>query len=226
MEFKIIAIDGPSGVGKSTISNLLAERLGFFYVDTGAMFRCLAWNWEKNGCPENKESLLTLGNQTEIIFNKEEIICNGTDVTHLIRTEHISRQASKISVFPSIREIMKKQQREIVEKIQKLKKYHGAVLEGRDIGTIVFPGAEFKFFLDASPEVRAKRRLTQINADGGNSNYEEILEALNNRDFQDKNRKVAPLKPAKDAIIIDTASLSVSQVLENLLSHVTTGNFL
>ena len=174
MEFKIIAIDGPSGVGKSTISNLLAERLGFFYVDTGAMFRCLAWNWERQGCPENKESLLKLGNITRIIFENEKIICNGTNVTHLIRTEHISIQASRISLFPSIREVMKKQQREIVEKVRKLKKYQGAVLEGRDIGTIVFPGAEFKFFLDASPEVRAKRRMLQIHGDVDNSNYENI----------------------------------------------------
>ena len=219
MEFKIIAIDGPSGVGKSTISNLLAERLGFFYVDTGAMFRCLAWNWERQGCPENKESLLKLGNQTEIIFENEDIICNATSVTHLIRTERISRLASKISVFPSIREVMKKQQREIVKKVRKLKKYHGAVLEGRDIGTIVFPEADFKFFLEASPEVRAKRRMLQIHGDVDNSNYENILEALNIRDNQDKNRKVAPLKAAEDAIIVDTASLSVTQVLENLLSH-------
>ena len=220
MGFKIIAIDGPSGVGKSTISSLLAERLSFFYVDTGAMFRCLAWNWDKQGSPENNESLLKLGNQTEIVFNNEDVICNGTVVTHLIRTEHISRQASKISLFPSIREVMKKQQREIVNKIRILKKYHGVVLEGRDIGTIVFPRAEFKFFLDASPEVRAKRRMLQIQGDGDKSNYEEILESLNNRDFQDQNRKVAPLKPAKDAIIVDTASLSVVQVLENLLSQV------
>lgn len=224
MEFKIIAIDGPSGVGKSTVSNLLSERLGFLYVDTGAMFRCLAWNWERLGCPENNESLLKLGNQTEIIFENDNIICNGTSVTHLIRTENISRQASKISLFPSIREIMKKQQREIVEKVKKTKNFQGVVLEGRDIGTIVFPEAEFKFFLNASPEIRAKRRLTQLNADGVNSNYEEILEALNNRDFQDKNRKFAPLKPAKDAIIIDTASLSVFQVLEKLLSHVIIGD--
>ena len=115
---------------------------------------------------------------------------------------------------------MKKQQREIVEKVRKLKKYKGVVLEGRDIGTIVFPEAEFKFFLDASPEVRAKRRMLQMNGDEDNSNYEDILEALNNRDFQDKNRKVAPLKPANDAIIVDTARLSVSQVLDNLLSNV------
>jgi len=218
MDFKIIAIDGPSGVGKSTISSLLAEKLGYFYVDTGAMFRCLAWNWERQDSPENREDLLKLGNQTEIIFNNEKIICNGTNVTHLIRTENISLQASRISAVPSIREVMKKQQREIVKKVRKLKKYHGAVLEGRDIGTIVFPGADFKFFLDASPEVRAKRRMLQIHGDD-NSNYENILEALNNRDYQDKNRKVAPLKAAEDAIIVDTASLSVTQVLENLLSH-------
>ena len=224
MDFNIIAIDGPSGVGKSTISSILADRLGFLYVDTGAMFRCLAWNWERQGCPENEESLIKLGDQTKIIFNNEDVICNGTSVTHLIRTEHISRQASKISLFPSIREVMKKQQRQLVEKIKKLKKYKGAVLEGRDIGTVVFPEAEFKFFLDATPEIRAKRRMLQINEDGDNSKYEEILEGLNNRDYQDQNRKIAPLKPAKDAIIVDTASLSVSQVMENLLSHVFIGD--
>ena len=113
---------------------------------------------------------------------------------------------------------MKNQQREMVKKVRNSKNFQGAVLEGRDIGTIVFPGADFKFFLEASPEVRAKRRMLQIHGDD-NSNYKNILEALNNRDYQDKNRKVAPLKAAEDAIIVDTASLSVTQVLENLLSH-------
>ena len=220
MDFKIIAIDGPSGVGKSTISGLIADRLGFYYVDTGAMFRCLAWNWERQGCPENEDSLLKLGNQTEISLTKAGVFCNGTDVTNIIREENISKNASEISVFNSIREVMKQKQRELVEKIRDSKKYQGAVLEGRDIGSVVFPKAEFKFFLDATPEVRANRRMLQIHAKGGVSNFKEILESLNKRDYRDKNREVAPLKPAKDAIIVDTGDLTEHQVLFNLLSHV------
>ncbi len=220
IDFKIIAIDGPSGVGKSTISGQIAYRLGFYYVDTGAMFRCLAWNWDRHGSPENEDSLLKLGNQTEILLSQKAVICNGTDVTHIIREEKISKNASKISVFKSIREVMKKKQRELVQKIRDSKEYNGAVLEGRDMGSVVFPKAEFKFFLDATPEVRARRRMLQINAKGGVASFKEILESINKRDHRDKNRKVAPLKPAEDAIIVDTGDLDERQVLFNLLSHV------
>jgi len=219
MDFKIITIDGPSGVGKSTISRRIANRLEFFYVDTGAMFRCLAWSWDRQGCPENTESLFRLGNQTDIILSNENVLCNGTNVTLLIRSEHISKQASKISVFPSIREVLKKKQRELVNKLGKTNEYKGAVLEGRDIGTVVFPNAEYKFFLDATPEVRAQRRMLQLKIDGGDSNFEEILESLKKRDYRDQNRKVAPLRAAKDAIIINTDNLSEREVLENLLSY-------
>ena len=220
IDFKIIAIDGPSGVGKSTISAQIAERLGFYYVDTGAMFRCLAWNWDRHGSPENEHSLSKLGNQTEILLTEKAVICNGTDVTNIIREEKISKYASKISVFKSIREVMKKKQRELVQKIRNSKKYQGAVLEGRDMGSVVFPKAEFKFFLDATPEIRAKRRMLQIHAKGGVASFKEILESLNKRDYRDQNRKVAPLKPAADAIIVDTGDLNEGQVLCNLLSHV------
>jgi len=220
IDFKIIAIDGPSGVGKSTISGQIADRLGFYYVDTGAMFRCLAWNWGRHGSPENEDSFLKLGNQTEILLTQKGVFCNGTDVTHIIREEKISKNASKISVFKSIREVMKKKQRELVQNIRDSKEYQGAVLEGRDIGSVVFPKAEFKFFLDATPEVRAKRRMLQIHAKGGVASFKEILESLNKRDYRDKNRKVAPLKPAADAIIVDTGELNERQVLFNLLSYV------
>ena len=224
MDFKIIAIDGPAGVGKSTIANLLAEKLGVFYVDTGAMFRCLAWKWEKLGCPENEESLLQLGDQTRIVFEKNKVICDDVDVTDLIRSELISSHASKISSFYSIREVMKKQQRELIDEVRKSEEYKGAVLEGRDIGTVVFPEAQFKFFLDASPEVRARRRMLQICEQDNDENYEEILKQIFERDNQDRNRKIAPLIPAKDAIILDTGNMPLLKVLDHLVSLVVTEN--
>ncbi len=124
MDFKIIAIDGPTGVGKSTIARQLAEKLGCLYVDTGAMFRCLALCWGKHGCPESDDSLQELGDQTRIVFKHKNVICNGKDVTDEIRTELISSLASKISSFSSIREVMKKQQRTLVEEVRKSESYH------------------------------------------------------------------------------------------------------
>jgi cytidylate kinase len=220
MGFKIIAIDGPTGVGKSTIAHQLAGKLDYFYVDTGAMFRCLAWSWAAQGCPESNESLEKLSDQTKIVFENGKVICDDTDVTQEIRTEQISAQASKISRFPSIREVMKKQQRALVEEVRRSESYQGAVLEGRDIGTVVFPEADFKFYVDASPAIRAKRRLLQLRECKKDADYEKILADLRKRDYQDQNRKIAPLKPAEDSIIVDTASRSVEDVLDYLLDCV------
>ena len=220
MGFKIIAIDGPTGVGKSTIARQLAGKLGSFFVDTGAMFRCLAWYWGKQGCPESDELLEELCEETRIVFKAESVICNDTDVTEEIRKESISEFASKISSFPLIREVMKKQQRMLVEEVRRSGSYQGAVLEGRDIGTVVFPKADFKFYVDASPEIRAKRRLLQLQECGEDANFVEILAALNKRDYQDQNRKVAPLRAAEDAVIVDTGNLSATEVLEHLAACV------
>ena len=220
MGFKIIAIDGPTGVGKSTIARQLASKLDCFYVDTGAMFRCLAWSWTAQGCPESDKSLEKLGDQIRIIFENEKVICDGRDVTQEIRTEQISAQASKISRFASIREVMKNQQRALVEEVRKLESYRGAVLEGRDIGTVIFPAADIKFYVDASPEIRAERRLLQLQERKEDADYHKILTDLRKRDYQDKNRKIAPLKPAEEAIIVNTASLSAADVLDYLLDCV------
>ena len=220
MSFKIVAIDGPTGVGKSTIARQLAAKLYYLYVDTGAMFRCLAWSWATQGCPESNEHLKKLGDQTKIFFENEKIICDDTDVTQVIRTEQISEQASIISRFPSIREVMKKQQRALVDKARRSESYQGAVLEGRDIGTVVFPAADFKFYVDASPEIRAKRRFLQLRKRKEDADYEKILADLRKRDYHDQNRKIAPLKPAVESIIVDTASLSVEEVLNYLLDCV------
>lgn len=217
MSFKIIAIDGPTGVGKSTIARQLAEKLNYLYVDTGAMFRCLAWSWKNTGCPEDEQSLQDLGDQTQIVFKQDRVFCNNVDVTAEIRSESISISASQVSRFPLIRQVMKQQQRKLVSEVHSSGNIEGAVLEGRDIGTVVFPAANFKFFVDASPEIRAKRRLLQLQERGEKTNYEEILAALIKRDEQDKNRKVALLRAAEDAIIVDTGKLNASEVLEYLL---------
>ena len=220
MSFIIIAIDGPSGVGKSTIARILAAELCCVYVDTGAMFRCLALSWGKKGCPESDLSLQELGEQTRIYFEDEKTFCDEVDVTDEIRSEDISSLASRISLFPSIREVMKKKQRALVKEECEAENYKGAVLEGRDIGTVVFPSADHKFYIDASPKIRAERRYLQLREQNVNTNFQEILSALLERDHQDKNRSLAPLRAAEDAIIVDTGIMNIDEVMQHLLESV------
>jgi len=220
MSFKIIAIDGPAGVGKSTIAHKLAAELSCVYVDTGAMFRCLALSWGKQGCPKSDLSLQELGEQTRIYFEDEKTFCDEIDVTDEIRSENISSLASRISLFPSIREVMKKKQRSLVKEECESGNYKGAVLEGRDIGTVVFPDADHKFYVDASPEIRAERRYLQLRGQDVGVDFQEILSALVERDHQDKSRSIAPLRAAEDAIIIDTGNMSIDEVMQHLLENV------
>ena len=220
MSFKIIAIDGPSGVGKSTIARKLAAELRYVYVDTGAMFRCLALKWGELGCPESDLSLEEIGEKTRIFFEDEKTFCDEIDVTFEIRSEDISALASRISLFPSIREVMKKKQRALVKEEYEAGNYKGAVLEGRDIGTVVFPTADHKFYIDASPEIRAERRYLQLQKQNDDADFNEILSAIVERDHQDKNRSLAPLSAAKDAIILDTGNLSIGEVMQHLLEGV------
>ena len=220
MSFKIIAIDGPAGVGKSTIAHKLAAELSCVYVDTGAMFRCLALSWGKQGCPKSNLSLQELGEQTRIYFEDEKTFCDEIDVTDEIRSENISSLASSISLFPSIREVMKKKQRSLVKEECESGNYKGAVLEGRDIGTVVFPDADHKFYVDASPEIRAERRYLQLREQDVDADFQEILSALVERDHQDKSRSIAPLRAAEDAIIIDTGIMKIDEVMQHLLENV------
>ena len=220
MSFKIIAIDGPAGVGKSTIAHKLAAELSCVYVDTGAMFRCLALSWGKQGCPKSDLSLQELGEQTRIYFEDEKTFCDEIDVTDEIRSENISSLASRISLFPSIREVMKKKQRSLVKEECESGNYKGAVLEGRDIGTVVFPDADHKFYVDASPEIRAERRYLELRGQDVDVDFQEILSALVERDHQDKSRSIAPLRAAEDAIIIDTGNMSIDEVMQHLLENV------
>ena len=220
MSFIIIAIDGPSGVGKSTIARKLAAELSCVYVDTGAMFRCLALSWGKQGCPESDLFLQELGEQTRIYFEDEKTFCDEIDVTYEIRSEDISSLASRISLFPSIRDVLKNKQRSLVTEESKAGNYKGAVLEGRDIGTVIFPSADLKFYIDASPEIRAKRRYLQLIKQHADVDFQEILTAILERDYQDKNRSIAPLRASKDAIIIDTGNMIIEEVMQYLLECV------
>ena len=220
MSFIIIAIDGPSGVGKSTIARKLAAELSYLYVDTGAMFRCLALSWGKQGCPESDLSLHELGESTKIDFKDEQIFCDEIDVTDEIRSEKISSLASRISLFPSIREVLKKKQQAMVKEECEAENYKGAILEGRDIGTVVFPSADYKYYLDASPEIRAKRRYLQLQRQNVDLDFKKILFAICERDHQDKNRILAPLKAAEDAITIDTGNMKIDEVMKHLLKDV------
>ena len=220
MSFIIIAIDGPSGVGKSTIARKLATEISCVYVDTGAMFRCLALSWGKQGCPESDYSLKKLGDETRIYFEDGKTFCDEVDVTDEIRSEDISSLASKISLFPSIREVMKKKQRALVKEECEAGNYKGAVLEGRDIGTVVFPSADYKYYLDASPEIRADRRYLQLQGQNVDLDFKKILSAIRERDHQDKNRILAPLKAAEDAITIDTGNMNIDEVMKHLLKDV------
>ena len=220
-KFVVVAIDGPTGGGKSTLARKLASQWGFLYADTGAMFRCLALKWKALGSPEEDEALQMLGDGTHISFaTTGQVFCNEQDVSNEIRTEEISRLASRISKFGVVREVLKQQQRQLVAETEGQNAYSGAVLEGRDIGTVVVPDATIKFFVDADSEIRAQRRTDQLLEQGQQADYVEVLAALRERDLQDQTRAIAPLKPAEDAIIVDTTHLTPEQVLEQMSDEI------
>lgn len=210
----IIAIDGPSGAGKSTITKLLADRLGYVHIDTGAMFRAVALAVKRAGLDgTDDDSLERLCREIEIHFLRDNGCCrvltNGEDVTEAIRTPEISTLTSAISARKVVRDFLLTLQRSMGNE-------GGVILEGRDIGTVVFPDADVKFFLSASVEERGRRRWIELKAKGADVSLEETIEAVALRDKQDSGREHAPLRRADDAIDIDSTGLSIDEVITRM----------
>jgi cytidylate kinase len=214
----IVAIDGPGGVGKSTVAKLLASRLGFLYLDTGALYRSVAWAvLHHRVVPTNADAvaklLPKLSLQMQVTSNDVTVSINGKDVTKELRTPAVSSAASVVSAIPAVRAWLLPVQRKIGQK-------GSVVAEGRDIGTKVFPSAPVKFFLEADPTVRAQRRHCELVAAGHGSAIEQTSAELAGRDDRDRSRSTAPLVPADDAHHIDTSRLSAEEVVSRMLALV------
>ncbi len=221
MDYKqpVITIDGASGTGKGTVSQLLAARLGWNFLDSGALYRVLALAAKNHSVAlDNEKALEVLGEHLDVQFvanpdKSPKIILESEDITSSIRTEEVGHMASVIAALPAVRASLLSRQRAFREA-------PGLVTDGRDMGTVIFPDAELKFFLTASPEIRAERRFKQLKQQGLDVNLGSLLEELRQRDKRDSERSIAPLRPAEDAIIIDTDHLSVLQVVEKILEEI------
>ena len=207
-----IAIDGPAGAGKSTIAKRLAKELGYYYVDTGAIYRTVAYFLDLLGVsPKDADGVERYIDELTIEIQydeegKQHMLMNGMDVTGEIRTQDISQKASLVSAHAVVREVLLDMQRDVA-------KAHNVIMDGRDIGTVVLPKADVKIFLTATPEVRAKRRTDELLAKGQKAEYEVILKEIIQRDYQDTHREIAPLKMARDSIKLDTSELDIEGVI-------------
>ena len=210
-----IAIDGPAGAGKSTIAKALAKELGYHYVDTGAIYRTVAYFLDLLGIsPKDVDGVERYIDELTINIEydetgKQHMIMNGMDVSDEIRTQDISQKASLVSAHKIVRDMLLDMQRDVAKK-------HNVIMDGRDIGTVVLPKATVKIFLTASAEVRAKRRTDELVAKGQKANYEQTLKDIKQRDYQDMNRPIAPLKQADDALLVDTSDMNIDQVLATI----------
>lgn len=213
----IIAIDGPAGSGKSTVAKIVAEKLRFRYIDTGSMYRSVAWkSLENNTALSDKDAVANIAWKIKIELVSGEkgqlVFVDGENITNKLKNEPISRGAAIVAAQPVIREIMTAKQR-------KFGKQGRVVMDGRDIGTVVFPKADKKFFLDADPEERGRRRFMELKGNNPQTTIDlaTIIKQVMQRDHEDRNRKIAPLKQAKDAILIDTTHFSIEQVVEKVM---------
>ena len=210
-----IAIDGPAGAGKSTIAKALAKELGFHYVDTGAIYRTLGYFFDLIGIgPKDIDGITKYIDECVIEIEWDEdgsqhMFLNEIDVSEDIRTPEISKIASAVSAHALVRDALLDMQRSVA-------KTHNVIMDGRDIGSVVLPKADVKFFLTASPEVRAKRRFDELQAKGSRDTFEKVLKEVNDRDHADMNRPVAPLKQTKSHILVDTSDMTIEQVIAHM----------
>jgi len=216
----VIAIDGPAGSGKSTVAKIVAEKLRFRYIDTGSMYRAVAWkSLLKNVDLSNEKMVAEIAHNVEIDLVPEEggqsVFVDGENATNQLKQEKISRAAAVVAAQPMIRKIMTKKQRELGNR-------EDVVMDGRDIGTVVFPQAEKKFFLDAEPKERGRRRFDELKTKNQEANLDlaTIIEQIKQRDYEDRTRKIAPLRQADDAISIDTTHLDISQVVDQVMKEI------
>ncbi|HHY76952.1 MAG TPA: (d)CMP kinase [Clostridiales bacterium] len=213
MKFKAIAIDGPAGAGKSTVAKILSKKIGFTYIDSGALFRAITLKILKLGIDVNDvDNIIKHAKNAKVDFIENSIYLDGIDVSKEIRDDIVNKTVSYIAMIPEIREIIANIQREIA-------KTKNVVVDGRDIGTTVFPDAFAKFFLTASVDERARRRYNQY-LDKTKYSLEDIKNQIIHRDYIDSNRESSPLKQADDAILIDTTNRSIDEVIEEILYHI------
>lgn len=213
-----IAVDGPSGAGKSTVAKMLSARLGIVYLDTGALYRAVGLKAYRDGWEEKDESVAARLPVTDIKVKydetgKQRVFLDGKDVSEDIRRDFVSGYGSRFSALPSVRAALLSLQRTVAAE-------YSSVLDGRDIGTVVLPNAEFKFFLTASVDIRARRRTEELLAKGQSAVFETVKADIEARDYRDSHRAVSPLKKADDAVEIDSSDLSAEEVVEKMLSYI------
>lgn len=211
-----VAIDGPAGAGKSTIAKAAAKELGFIYVDTGALYRTVALSAVRKGVIDNKQGIIDMLDSIDVKLGFDEngvqcVYLNGEDVSSLIRTPEISMGASTVSAIPQVREFLLDLQRNIARE-------NNVIMDGRDIATVVLPNAKPKIFLFATPECRAERRYKEFIEKGENVTYEEVLADVNQRDYQDSHREIAPLKPSEDSIMADTSGNTLEESVDMIIN--------
>ncbi len=209
-----IAIDGPAGAGKSTIAKKLAKELGYIYVDTGAMYRAMAYHFLQNNIASDNESEIAKSCKNvdvsiSYIDGEQQVLLNGQNISDKIRNEEVGNMASATSVYPVVRT-------KLVELQGQLASKENVIMDGRDIGTVVLPNANVKIYLTASSKVRAKRRFDELTAKGEDCNFDDIEKDIIDRDYRDMHRETSPLKQADDAILLDTSDMDIDQVVSRM----------